>query len=667
MAVSKIKKVNIFLYSELKENIIEELQRAGCVQIKNVTTKLEKSDLLNYKEANSLETDSALSEVKYCIDFLSNYKNKTIKFKKSLAIWSTNVYEYKKLPFLFAQLNYKKIYRKCKELDGTLAELKSRENHVEGIKEQLTEYKDLNIKIQDMEETKNTKLILGLMTPKDYVSCLEEIKKIGEEIEAIKFGENKKQQFKIMIVSIPQHYLPIKKVLGKYNFEYFKFPPGLKGTPLEAIKNIDEELSNISKNREKTIKESGKLYEDNLSLYIAFDHLFISKCRKDIEKNFKQTKNVLILEGWILEKSIDLLKKRLSKKYQEIDLFFSDPKENESIPIALNNNKIVKPFEVITELYGLPKYKEFDPTPLLMPFFFVFFGMCLSDAGYGLIMMGLFYLVSKKIKAQGTVKKLIDLLILGGLSSFIAGVLSGSWLGDSLNFLPPQMLFIRNFLLNKIALIDPVNNPMPILFFSLILGLIQIYTGIIIKFIGNIKDKKLADGLMDQGSWLLLFTGIVIFVIVNPFSFSKIIVLLSKCMIIGGALSIVLSQGRANKNIIKRIGAGIYALYGITGYLTDFLSYSRLFALCLATGIIAVVINSFALLAKGIPYVGFIFVILIYLGGHLFNIIISIMSAFIHSSRLQYVEFFTKFYQSGGTAFIPFKIDTKYIKIDNAE
>jgi len=667
MAVLKIKKVNLFIYSELKENIIEELQQAGCVQIKNVTVKLEKSDLLNYKEANTLETDSALSEVKYCIDFLSNYKNKTKKFKKSLAIWSKSIYDYKKLPFLFAQLDHKKIYRKCKELDGALAELKSRENHIEGIKEQLIEYKELNIKIQDMEETKNTKLIFGFINSKDYISCLEEIKKIGKEIEVKKFGENKKKQYKIMIISIPQYYLPIKKVLGKYNFEYFKFPPELKGTPLEAIKNIDEELSNISKNREKIIKESRKLYQDNLSLYIAFDYLFISKRRKDIENNFKQTKNVLILEGWILEKSIDLLKKRLSKKYQEIDLFFSDPKENENIPVALNNNKIVKPFEVITELYGLPKYKEFDPTPLLMPFFFIFFGMCLSDAGYGLIMMGLFYFTSKKIKAEGKVKKFIDLLILGGLSSFVAGVLLGSWLGNSLDFLPLQMLFIKNFLLKKIALIDPVNNPMPILFFSLILGLIQIYTGIIIKFIGNIKDKKLADGLMDQGSWLLLFTGIVIFVIVNLFSFSKIIVLLSKCVIIVGALSVIFTQGRANKNIIKRVLAGIYALYGITGYLTDFLSYSRLFALCLATGIIAIVINSFVLLAKGIPYIGFIFVILIYLGGHLFNIIISVMSAFIHSSRLQYVEYFTKFYQGGGTAFIPFKIDTKYIRINNTE
>jgi vacuolar-type H+-ATPase subunit I/STV1 len=214
MAIYKVKKINIFTHLELKDKIIEELQQAGCVQIKNITAKLKKPDLLNYKEANTLETDSALSEVKYCIDFLSNYKDKTIKFKKSLVIWSKSIYDYKKLPFLFAQLDYKKIYRKCKELDGALAELKSRENHIDGIKEQLIECKEINIKIQDMEETKNTKLIFGFITSKDYILCLEEIKKIGKEIEVEKFGENKKQQYKIMIISIPKYYLSIKQAVN---------------------------------------------------------------------------------------------------------------------------------------------------------------------------------------------------------------------------------------------------------------------------------------------------------------------------------------------------------------------------------------------------------------------------------------------------------------------
>jgi len=649
----------------LKDKIIEALQQAGCVQITDVTAKLEKPDLLTYKEIETSEIDSALSEVKYCIDYLSNYKDKAKRFNKE-SVWSRNVYDCDKLSILFAQFDYKNIYRKCKELDGALVELKSRENHNEGIKDQLTEWKELNIKIQDLEGTKNTKLIFGFIASKDYISCLEEIKNIGKEIDIKKFGENKKQ-CKIMIISIPEYHLSIKKILNKYNFEYFKFPSELKGTPLEVIKDISEEFKDIRKNREKIIKASRKLYKNNLSLYIAFDHLFISKTRKDIEKYFKQTKNVLILEGWILEKDIDSLKKRLFKKYQEIEIFFSDPKENENIPIALNNNKIIKPFEVITELYGIPQYKEFDPTPLLMPFFFIFFGMCLSDAGYGLIMAGLFYFAARKFKVRGMAKKLFNLLILGGLSSFVVGVFMGSWLGNTLDFLPNQIIFIRNILLNKVALINPINNPMPILILSLILGLIQIYTGIITKFIANIKNKKLADGLMDQGSWLLLITGFLILGIANIFSYSKLVVFLSKIMIVGGILSIVLSQGRINKNIAKRIGIGILALYNIIGYLSDVLSYSRLFALGLATGIIAVVVNTLVLLVKDIPYIGFLFVILIYFGGHLFNIAISTLSAFIHSARLQYVEFFTKFYHGGGTAFNPFKVETKYVKIHTKE
>ena len=665
MAVCKVKKVNLFTHIELKDKIIDELQQAGCIQITDVTAKLEKPDLLTYKEIKTVEIDSALSEVKYCIDYLSNYKGKVKRFNKSLD-WLRNVYDYDKLSLLFAQFDYKKTYKMCKELDGSLAELKSRENHIEGIKDQLTEWKELNIKIQDLGGTKNTKLILGFIASKDCISCLEEIKKIGKEIDIKKFGEDKKQ-CKIMIISIPEFHLSVKKVLSKYNFEYFKFPPELKGTPLEVIKNISEEFKDIREKREKIVKASRKLYKNNLSLYIAFDHLFISKNKKDIEKYFKQTKNVLILEGWILEKDIDSLKKRLFKKYQEIEIFFSDPKENEDIPVALNNNKIIKPFEVITELYGIPQYKEFDPTPLLMPFFFIFFGMCLSDAGYGLIMAGLFYFASKKFKVGGMAKKLFNLLILGGLSSFIVGAFMGSWLGNTLDFLPYQIIFIRNILLNKIALINPINNPMPILILSLILGLIQIYTGITTKFIANIKSKKPVDGLMDQGSWLLLITGFLMLGIANMFPLSKLIFYLSRYMIIGGILSIIFTQGRANKNIIKRIGIGILALYGITGYLSDVLSYSRLFALGLATGIIAVVVNTLVLLVKDIPYIGFIFVILIYFGGHLFNIAISTLSAFIHSARLQYVEFFTKFYQGGGTAFIPFKVETKYIKIHTKE
>ncbi|MCK4308640.1 MAG: hypothetical protein KAW42_01530, partial [Candidatus Atribacteria bacterium] len=486
MAVCKVKKVNIFTHLELKDKIIEELQKTGCVQIIDITSKLKMSGLLDFNATNNTESISALPEVKYCIDYLSNFKDKPKKSDKSIVTYD-NVYDYKKLPSLFFQYDYKNIYERCKELDLYLKNLKNRENHLKNLQEHLEEWKELDIKVEDLEGTKNTKIIVGTIPSKDFISCLEEIIKIGKEIEIIKITEDKKQ-CKIMILSISKYYISINKVLNKYNFDSFKFPLEYRETPTDILEEISGELKNIEEKRKVIFKASRMLYRENLSLYLAFDYLSILKNKKDIEKYIKQTEKVIIIEGWILKKELNKLKNILYKKFKELEIVFSDPKESDDIPVALKNNKFVEPFESVTELYGIPKYKEFDPTPLFAPFYFIFFGMCLSDAGYGLVIAVLSYWALKKFKFEGMVKKFFGLFFLGGLSTFIMGAIMGSWMGDTLNYLPKNILFIKTFLIDTISLLDPIKNPMPLLLISLSLGVIQIYTGFIIKFIANIKE-----------------------------------------------------------------------------------------------------------------------------------------------------------------------------------
>ena len=661
MAVCKVKKVNIFTHLELKDEIIEELQKAGCVQVIDVTPKLKKSSLLDFNEINNTESISALPEVKYCIDYLSNFIDKSKKSDMP-TITTNEVCDYKKLPFLFSQFDYKNIYNKCKELDGKLKELKNRENHIVKIQEHLEEWKELNLKVEDLEGTKNTKIIVGTLLSKDFISCLEEIKKIGKEIEINKFTEDKKQ-CKIMIISISEYYVPIKKVLDKYNFDSFQIPLEFTKTPKNILEGISEELESIKEKRGIISDASKKLYRDNLSLYLAFDYLSILKSRKDIEKYLKMTKQVIIIEGWILEKEINRMKKRLFSKTNELEIIFSDPGEKDDIPVALDNNKFVEPFESVTELYGIPKYKEFDPTPLFAPFYFIFFGMCLSDAGYGLVIAVLSYLALLKFKFEGMVKKFFGLFFLCGLSTFIIGAIMGSWMGDTLNYLPKNVLFIKTFLIDTISLLDPIKNPMPLLLISLSLGVIQIYTGFIIKFIANVKENKIKTGLMDQGSWLLLISGILLSIMANTISSLSGFIDITKYIIWAGLLSVIITQGRSNKNIILKAAGGVLSLYDIIGYFSDILSYSRLFALGLSTAVLAVVVNNFVMLFKDIPFIGIIIAALVFIIGHLFNMVISGMGAFIHSTRLQYVEYFTKFYEGGGTPFKPFKVITKYIKV----
>jgi len=661
MAVCKVKKVNIFTHIELKNKIIEELHKVGCVQIIDVTSKLKALGLLEFNEINDIESNYALAKVKYCIDFLSNFKDKSKKSDKSLAT-PDKVYDYKKLSSLFFQYDYQKIYEKCIELEGNLKILKTRENHLKNIQEQLEEWKEVDLKIEDLEGTKNTEIIAGTLPSKDFVSCLDELKKIGKEIEINKISEGKKQS-KIIILSMSEYLSSIKKILSKYNICYFSPALEFNGTPRSILKDIFKELINIEEKRKLIFAESIKLHKENLWLYIAFDYLSILKNKKDIDKYIKQTKKVIFIEGWVLKKDLDELKNTLYKKFKELEIVFSDPEEGEDIPVALKNNKFVEPFESVTALYGIPKYREYDPTPLFAPFYFIFFGMSLSDAGYGLIIAALSYFALLKFKFEGTIKKFFELFFLGGISTFIMGAIMGSWMGDALNFLPKNILFIKTYLIDTVALLDPIKNPMPLLLISLSLGVIQIYTGFIIKFMANIKENKIKAGLMDQGSWLLLISGILLFVVasaINSFAEFKVI---TKYIIWAGLFSIIITQGRSNKSIILKVAGGVLRLYDLIGYFSDILSYSRLFALGLSTAVLAVVVNNFVMLFKDIPIIGIIVAALVFILGHLFNLVISGMGAFIHSTRLQYVEFFTKFYEGGGTPFKPFKIFTKYIKV----
>ncbi len=204
---------------------------------------------------------------------------------------------------------------------------------------------------------------------------------------------------------------------------------------------------------------------------------------------------------------------------------------------------------------------------------------------------------------------------------------------------------------------------MHLLLISLSLGVIQIYTGFIIKFIANIKEDKIKIGLMDQGSWLLLISGLLLSVLANTIGSLAGFKIITNYIIWAGLLSVVIKQVRSNKNIILKSAGGVLSLYDLIGYFSDILSYSRLFALGLSTAVLAVVVNNFVMLFKDIPIIGIIIAALVFILGHLFNMVISGMGAFIHTTRLQYVEYFTKFYEGGGTPFKPFKVITKYIKV----
>lgn len=421
--------------------------------------------------------------------------------------------------------------------------------------------------------------------------------------------------------------------------------PDVKGAPSQAKGEIKNRLDEISREREEITNEALALIKYKPELEFLYDYLQIQKDRWAFWENSGETDKTFYVEGWVPETKTEQLKTALNDAAPLSYIVLTDADEDDDVPTVLQNPKIVEPFELITELYSLPGKNDIDPNIFMAPFFFVFFGMMVSDAGYGLILALVSGLAMKKIKPKGLAKKLLGLLFLGGVSTFFWGAVFGGWFGDIIKIKPLWM--------------NPLNDPMKLLIFSFVLGIIQIYTGLFLKGYKKIRDGNAMDALLDQGLWLVFLTGFVMFALPGMGQLAKVVV-------IAGAAGLVLTQGRHQKSPISKLTSGLLSLYDVTGYLSDVLSYSRVLALGLATGVIATVINTMAKLI-GVNIIGYVFMVILLIGGHIFNVAINALGAYVHSSRLQYVEFFSKFYEGGGRAFKPFKVKTSYIELSSKD
>jgi len=256
-----------------------------------------------------------------------------------------------------------------------------------------------------------------------------------------------------------------------------------------------------------------------------------------------------------------------------------------------------------------------------------------------------------------------------GISTIFWGVMFGSYFGDLVDVIS------ETFFGHKVSIpplwFFPVNEPMRMLVFSLLLGIIHIFAGLGIKFYICVRKKDYKSLLYDVVFWyvllitliiILLSTQMIIDIFGVDLGISSVAVKVCGVLAVIAAIGITLTNGRESRNPFKRFLKGLYALYGISGYLSDVLSYSRLLALGLATGVICNVINKMAGMTASAGVIGIVPFIVIVVLGHALNLGINALGAYVHTNRLQYVEFFGKFYEGGGRKFMPFCVKTKYYK-----
>ena len=507
----------------------------------------------------------------------------------------------------------------------------------------------------EMNETEFASVILGVTGAK--VQSGQLMMAVQENVPSAivqEVGADKQQKY-FSFILLKEEKDALYEALRPFNFSQISMADQ-KGTPAEAIHRYEKRIEEIEKSIAENEKVLVELAPARKDIEFLYDLLVTQRDRARIVGDMLSTDTVFYFDGWMPARAQEEVEELL-KRYE----FYYDiqvPDAEEEVPVLLHNSSVATPFEAVTNMYSLPSRKDIDPTTILAPFYFIFFGMMLSDAAYGIILSALCFFVLKKYKPEGTIYKMFKMFFYCGISTFIWGALFGGWFGDFFT-VAGRTLFNKEIIIDPLWF-NPMENPMKLLIFSLILGAIHLFIGMGVQAYMYFRDGQAVDAVCDIILWYVLLIGLVLFGVGGMAA--PALTTAGKVMSIVGAVGIFATGGRKKKGIVGKITGGLGALYGITSYLSDILSYSRLLALGLATGVVAQVINTLGSLAGG-GVVGAILLTVALVFGTVFNLAINALGAFVHSCRLQYVEFFGKFYTGGGREFRPFARKTKYVKI----
>lgn len=526
--------------------------------------------------------------------------------------------------------------RLTEQLDTTASKIASLESEAAALRtqaESLEPWLQLDIPLEQLSFTETTHCHVGFLPDKELPAFQEGMQNLLADWKT--YGEGQDGQA-LVVLAYNRDEEAVKHLLKEHDFSEAVLPKR-SGTAAQ----VQQELLQEAKEREDKIARLQQETKDTLphkqQVELYYDQL--SAAHDRLQNGGVETVSAFKVQGWVRKDRTQRVENVIRGVTDAYQLTFADPAEGEIPPTVLENSKLVEPYESVVELYSLPKAGSIDPDAIMAPFHFIFFGMMMSDAGYGLVLTLMLYIALKKFKPTGFARQLALVIFFGGISTTIWGAMFGGWFG--LEWHP--LLFV------------PMNEPLKMLALCFGLGSIHLITGMLIKTKMLLRDGDVMGAVCDQISWLIMFLGFFLMALV-PGPIGKYLAWL-------GAGIIVLFGGRDRKGIISRLIGGLLSLYNISGYLSDLLSYSRIFALGLATGVIAMVINTVAQMLWSAGPVGIVAAILVLLAGHYFNIIINVLGAFVHSSRLQYIEFFGKFYEAGGRAFLPLALRTKYTDI----
>lgn len=658
MAKSKLLYFEILAHLNESKKLLDFLQKLGVTEIEDAAHE----ELIKYKTdetVNEYLRKSRICEKAFRI--LERY----CEINKSLIQKFTDYREIEYSEYKLISDKNEEIFEVCESLieaESKILQLKKEISREKSNIDYYSSWKSLDIPLGS-KRTMSTSIFVGSfkrqLTKERIFSLIEERDSELTDVE-IEIVHTERMLTNSVLMCHNSHGNKLQSILSEIGFYCPQKLPMM--TPQKALEECEKNISALKDKIEDTENEINHFKDRYESVRFLYDYYTAQAEKYKAVENTGVTESTVYICGYVPEKYADEVKFEVERQFAAHMELSKPDYENSDVPVLIENRSFAAGVESITNMYSPPSNKDVDPNPVMSFFYYAFFGLMLSDAGYGLLMVIAMLFAKYKLKVRDSMKKTADMYLYCGISTVFWGTLFGGWFGDLIPTVMKNFMGIENP--PSLALwLEPMNDTMDLLMYSMLFGIVHLFAGLAIRFFMLIKEKNYLGAVFDVIPVVIFVIGFAIAGAAFIFTVPERIKPYGTILLAVGAILIVLTAGRSSKNILGKLGGGLYALYNTaSGYLGDILSYSRLLALCLVTGVIANVVNLLAAMPGNIV----IFVI-IFIVGHTINIAINLIGTYVHTNRLQYVEFFSKFYEGSGRAFTPFKINSKFFTIRKDE
>jgi V/A-type H+-transporting ATPase subunit I len=707
-------KVTVLGHTSVVDDVVDALQEAGVLQVTPQSCELPLLELAP-DDPRLRRFDEYLADAHFVQEFLGRYHTPDVAFS---AFISEKIHlsedEYRALE---PDAHFSQLYRLCVDLADRLA---SNEREIAQLRARIIDlapWRDFRTQIKDWRGTQHVQLFTGTVPAARGPAIRQTLRSNVSDVTVEELGPVGTRQAWVVMA----HLCCVDEVraaLAGTDFREVSFPD-LAEYPAEEIARAQERAEQLVVEFADLTVRATELASANYQHVVALAEAMESeRDALTVREDFGTTERVFLIEGWIVASEQDLLAEALEPWQGDLDITLSDAAEGDRTPIELHNRGFLRPFEVLTDLYGRPNPGEVDPTPLLAPFFLLFFGICISDVGYGAMLIAGAYLIKSRLDVAPGVKKFMDLLMIGGVSAMVVGVLFGSYFALPYEVLPP--------FLQSLKVLDPLTELTTFLIICLALGVTQVFFGVLVAAVEAFRRGDPATAIFEQLSTIFLFAMIAVAVVVPGAARWALVIGLGVTMLMQGrAISVAFGESgvkawdrglgvgwlvvalgaivgfaftgdwgaiwafvavsvlglfiskTVRRSVLALLG-GAYGVYGMSAFIGDILSYTRLAALGLSGALVGWVFNILtglvwtassgffeqggAAIALGVLIV--VAAVCVFVFGHTFNVVINLLGAFVHPARLQFVEFFSKFYEGGGKSFSPFRYRTKNLVFD---